>query len=190
MKTWQSILLGALLALISAAAIYLIALPPRGTPVELLPPPTPAPILVDVSGAVNHPGVYTLQPGSRVQDAVVAAGGLAALADGARVNQAKKLSDGEKLTVPTIGETPAANSGEQADPGGDTSAAIPTGPININTATQEELDVLPGIGPSRALDIIAYREKNGGFKTPEELQNVTGIGEATFERLRDLVTVE
>ncbi len=192
MKPWQHILLGALLALLSVAGIYLIALPPRGTPVELLPPPTPAPILVDISGEVNQPGVYALQPDSHVQDAVAAAGGLTGEADDARLNQAKKLHDGDKLIIPAKGEAPPASAGgdtTQSDSGA-LAGEVESGPVNVNTAAQQELELLPGIGPSRALDIISYRQSNGLFKTVEDLMNVPGIGEVTLERLRPLITVE
>ncbi len=193
MKPWQHILLGTLLALLSAAGIYLIAVPPRGAPVQLLPPPTPAPILVDVSGAVQQPGVYALPPGSRVQDAVVMAGGLASQADTNRLNQAKPLRDGDKLVVPAIGEAAAAapEAGISAPPAAvDLGSEVDAGPVNINTATQQELETLPGIGPSRAKDILTYRETNGSFQTVDDLINVPGIGEVTLERLRPLVTID
>ncbi len=191
MKPWQHILLGALLALLSAAGIYLIALPPKGEPVQLLPPPTPAPILVDVSGAVQQPGVYLLPPDSRVQNAIAAAGGMTEEVDLSRLNQAKLLRDGDKLVVPIQGQTaPASESSSPLIPDDALNPAAEAGPINLNTATQQELETLPGIGPSRALDILTYRESKGSFQTVDDLINVPGIGEVTLERLRPLITVE
>ncbi len=191
MKPWQHILLGTFLALISVAVIYLIAMPPRGEPIELQPPPTPSPILVDVSGAVNQPGVYALQPDSRVKDALAAAGGLSAEADLVRVNQAKKLRDGEKLIVPTINQTITPNEINSAAPGEPIQeTSIEAGPVNVNTASQQELETLPGIGPSRAQDMITYRDTKGPFQTVEDLLNVPGIGEVTLERLKPLIVVE
>jgi len=143
---------------------------------------TPAPIRVHVSGAVHQPDVYELPPGSIVKDAVEAAGGPADDADLDGVNLAVELRDQQQVYVPRQGEmspiSPAAS-------GGGASA----GPVNINTATAAELETLPGIGPKTADTIIEYREANGPFETIEDIMNVPGIGEGTFEKIKDRIAV-
>jgi competence protein ComEA len=152
------------------------------------PPPTATsgPIRVYVSGAVAHPDVYSLPHGTIVKDAVEAAGGAVSDADLDRVNMAQALSDGQQVYIPHVGEapTPAPASG------GGTQAAVPSGPININTATQAELETLPHIGPAIAARIVDYREKNGPFTKIEDIKKVSGIGPATFDDIKDLITVE
>jgi competence protein ComEA len=169
--------------------------PQPGTPIVVstpiptptpLPTPTPAPIRVHVSGAVRQPAVYELAPGSIVQDAVDAAGGPASNADLDCINLALELRDQQQVYVPRQGETsaPPPVSGGDPDSGGS------TGPlININTATTAELDTLPRIGPTMAQRIVEYREASGPFAAIEDVQNVPGIGPATFEGLKDLITV-
>lgn len=188
MKSWQEILLGALLALICTAVIWLIAAPPRGKPVELLPPPTPAPIIVHVSGEVKHPGLYALAQESRVAAAIDAAGGLTQAADEGRINLAEKLHDGDKVLIPAQGEAAAIPSNSVIQ--NDNSGAARSNVVNINRATRSELEALPGIGPTRAADIIAYREAHGPFRSLEELLKVAGIGKATLEGLREFITLE
>lgn len=141
---------------------------------------------VHVTGAVTTPGVFTLPNGARVDDAVRAAGATAD-ADLSQLNLAQKLSDGQKITVPKVGETAPASAPSTATSGGD--AAVPDVLININTASAEELQTLPNIGEVRAQAIVAYREEHGGFKSPEELQEVSGIGEKTFAQIAPYVTV-
>lgn len=178
-----------------AGFLFMVRRPMRGA-VEILPPPTttPAPtstpvrLTIHVSGAVVKPGVYTLSDGSRVQQAVDAAGGLSHNAAEAGVNLAQPLVDGQQIYVPHEGETapPVAVRGPSANAsssGGSGEA------IDINTATLEELTVLPGIGPTIAGRIVEYRESNGSFRTIEDIKQVRGIGEATFEDLADLITV-
>jgi competence protein ComEA len=192
MKQWHYTLLVFLVGMIASAALFLVASPPRGTAVELLPAPTPAPIVIDVDGAVLRPGVYSLPRESRVQDAIQAAGGLSQTANQNAVNLATRLKDGDKLTIPALGTpfaiepaTPPATRSKAVDP----SLATPGALVNLNTASLEELQTLPGIGPTKAQQIIDYRQAHGVFKTIDELQNVTGIGPATFEQLRSFVTV-
>ena len=153
---------------------------PRGDAIVLLPAPTQAPLVVDVGGAVKMPGVYTLAPGSRVQDAITMAGGLTPEADPSTINLAAKLRDGQKVLVPAIVAeiAPAASLPDAAYP------------IDLNTATVAELDSLPGIGSTRAQDIIAYREAHGEFKSIDELKQVGGIGDTIFERIKDFIFVE
>lgn len=140
-------------------------------------------VVVHVAGAVSSPGVYTLPTDSRVDDAVRAAGATAD-ADLSQLNLAQKLADGQKITVPAAGETPApADNAAPSDSG--QSGAL----ININTATREELETLPSIGEVRAQAIIAYREEHGGFRTTDELMEVSGIGEKIFADISPHITV-
>ncbi|MFO7152262.1 MAG: helix-hairpin-helix domain-containing protein [Bacillota bacterium] len=137
-------------------------------------------IVVHVAGAVKNPGVYELEEGSRVIDAVEAAGGYMPEADVSGINLAKKLQDEDKIYVPEQGEVPGT---------GDASGSSSDGRVNINTADLQELDKLPGIGPALAQRIIDYRNQHGPFKSVEELKNVSGIGEKRFEELKNLVKV-
>jgi competence protein ComEA len=188
MKNLLSYLLLFLLGMAAAAAVFLIASPPRGTAVELQPAPTSSPLTVQVAGAVQQPGVYSLARDSRVQDAIQAAGGLTQAADASQVNLAAKVKDGERIIVPKVGEVPAAL--PTAASRAVTVDATPSSPVNLNTATLDELQTLPGVGPSKAAAIVAYREAHNGFKTVDEIQEVPGFGPATFERLKDMLTVE
>jgi competence protein ComEA len=187
MKTWQHILLGTLLGLLCGAVIYLTAVPPKGKPILLQAAPTPSPFVIFVTGAVNHPGVYSLPRSSRIADAIEAAGGMLDTADITPINLALHIRDGDRINVPYEGEESAV---PPAAFSGDLQNSNITHPININSASQAILETLPGIGPARARDIILYREMNGNFASIEDLQKVTGIGEATFERLRSFVSVD
>lgn len=145
--------------------------------------PASGEVVVHVAGAVSAPGVYTLPADSRVDDAVRAAGATAD-ADLSQLNLAQKLADGQKITVPAAGETPAP--ADNAAPSDNSqSGAL----VNINTATQEELETLPSIGEVRAQAIIAYREEHGGFRTTDELMEVSGIGEKIFADISPHITV-
>ncbi len=190
MKSWQFALLGLFTGMIATAVLFLVTSPPRGTSLELLPAPSPAPIVVQVDGAVVNPGVYSLPRGSRVQQAVRAAGGFAITANQSAVNLAAPLNDGARLTVPGEGTLIAPLQQPTGEPG-DKKEKNPasTSPVNLNTATLEELQTLPGIGPTRAQQILDYRQANGAFKTIDELQNVSGIGPATFDKLKPFITV-
>jgi competence protein ComEA len=154
---------------------------PRPDPTSL-PGPTPAPIRVHVSGAVRQPDVYELPAGCIVKDAVETAGGPTDNADLDGVNLAVELRDQQQVYVPRQGETvPMAPSSAG---GGDVS-----GPVNINIATAAELESLPGIGPKTAEAIVKYREANGPFQTIEDIMDVPGIAEGTFEKIKDRITV-
>jgi competence protein ComEA len=158
------------------------AAPALSTATEASPP---APLVVHVAGAVARPGVYELDGGARVHDAIAAAGGPVRRADPDALNLAAVVTDGERIYVPRAGESvPVA----AADPSAGSDAA-PPGPIDLNHATIEELDVLPGVGPATAAAIIDHREQNGPFATVDDLEDVRGIGPAKLEAIRDLVTV-
>ena len=141
---------------------------------------------VHVSGAVQSPGVVTLPAGARVHDAIAAVGGLATEADAGALNLARIVVDGEQIHVPAVGEheTPG---GPAPEPGG--GGVTSDGRIDLNRATQEELESLPGIGPAKAAAIITHRETEGPFAVPGDLRAVPGIGERTFQQLAELVTV-
>ena len=148
-----------------------------------------ASIFVHIDGAVVAPGVYELtEAHPRVNDAVMAAGGLAEDADTSALNLAAVLSDGEKIHVPRQGEVVSGQASSGAASGSDAGASS-SGVININTATAEELDSLPGIGPSTAAAIVEDRERNGPFASPEDLMRVSGIGEGKFSKLKDQIRV-
>ncbi len=186
MKPWQTLAFGILVGLLATGLILLVSSPQRGEPIQLPPVPTPAPIIVDISGAVNHPGVYELPIGSRVQDAIEAAGGLQPEAFTESLNLAAPLYDGSKVLIPVLPQVV-----EQPDEGGTPLESQPQTifPININTATLEQLIELPGIGEVKAQAIIDYRNANGPFTNPEQIMNVRGIGQATYEAIKDLITV-
>lgn len=143
-------------------------------------------VVVHVTGAVSAPGVYTLPSNARVDDAVRAAGATAE-ADLSQLNLAQKLADGQKITVPAIGSaSTSAGEGTATTPA---DASSDDALVNINTASLEELETLPSIGEVRAQAIITYRETNGGFRTIEELQEVSGIGEKIFADVAPYITV-
>lgn len=151
-----------------------------GVPSTSLPP---ASLLVHVAGAVAAPGVLRLPEGARVFDAIAAAGGLAADADTDVLNLAAPLHDGDRVFVPRRGEPVPAVVG----PGSGSGST--SGPVNLNTATAEQLDSLPGVGPATAAAIVAHREQHGPFASVEELTDVRGIGPAKLDAMRPLVTV-
>lgn len=132
-----------------------------------------APVVVHVLGAVAEPGIYELAAGDRVVDAIAAAGGFVDGADPGAVNLARPLVDGEQVNVPRAGEVPAATDGR----------------VNLNTADAAALDTLPRVGPALAERIIAWREANGGFRQVDDLRSVSGIGDKTFDGIREHVTV-
>lgn len=147
------------------------------------PAPAPRPeLVVDVAGAVRRPGLYRLKDGARVADAVARAGGATAKAELDGVNLAAKVADGEQVVVPRRGA-----GGDAAAGGTDAGSAVPTGPVHLNSATAEQLDTLPGVGPVTAQKIVAYREQHGGFRSVDELDAVPGIGPSRIAQLRDLV---
>ncbi|HFI0578540.1 TPA: helix-hairpin-helix domain-containing protein [Streptococcus suis] len=149
----------------------------------------PSQLVVDVKGAVAKPGLYTLAAGARVNDAVEAAGGLTSQANPKSINLAQKLSDeavvyvaSKDENISVVASTTASSAMSQEEKN--------TSLVNLNTATEADLQTISGIGAKRATDIIAYREANGGFKSVDDLNNVSGIGDKTMESIRPYVTVE
>lgn len=169
-------------------------------------------LYVHVCGAVEVPGVYELPAGSRVYEAVQAAGGFSADAEQNYVNQAQVLTDGVKLVIPTREEAAAAESGEETssdaatrekngaalqigivggeEPIGGEAAERKDARININTASVKELCNIPGVGETRAAAIVSYRESHGGFAKPEDIMKVSGIKEGMYEKIKDSISVE
>lgn len=167
-------------------------------------------IVVHISGAVNIEGIVELEAGSRIANAIEKAGGVKENADMTDINLAYPLEDGMKIHIPTKEETEANKNNENmvdesyvtSSSGGVSSkedtnstqgsskSTTSNEKVNINTATQEELDTLPGIGPSIASKIIDYREQNGKFNSIEEIKEVSGIGDAKYEKIKDSITIK
>lgn len=148
-------------------------------------------IIVDVGGAVNRPKVVELKSGSRVQDAIEAAGGLTEENDISKINRAATVNDGDKIYIPTKQEVESGgypqaeeNSVVKADAGAGSS-----GKVNINTASASQLQTISGIGPATAEKIIVFRNSNGKFKSIDDIKNVDGIGDKTFEKMKARITV-
>lgn len=189
------------LAVGAAAALILIALAawylarPRPSASAATPPPAAISVsgdsggggrvVVDVSGAVKKPGVYRLSAGSRVEDALRRAGGATHHADLSQVNRAAKLEDGRQILVPLRASAGAdAAATDAAAPG-----ATPSAPLNLNTATAEQLDTLDGVGPATAQKILDYRKAHNGFGSVDELDQVPGIGPKRLASLREHLRV-
>jgi competence protein ComEA len=136
-------------------------------------------LVVDVAGAVRRPGLHALAPGTRIADALAAAGGATAHADVNAVNLAAPVADGEQIVVPARGAGTAA--------GSNGAAPSPTAPLDLNTASLEQLDALPGIGPTTAQKILDYRQAHGSFHSVDELDAVPGIGQGRLAQLKGLV---
>lgn len=195
-KTWKAILIGVFFGLLSIGIVLLITRPPRGATIQLKPPPTPSPLVVHVTGAVVEPGLYSLTVGARVQDALDAAGGQSPSADLDAINLASFVEDGEQIWVPTkkLANPETQSEATSTDiPKLNYQAQLPNQEvlvlININTASIPELESLPGIGPDKAGKIVAYRTKHGPFERIEEIENVSGIGPVTFEKIKALICV-
>ncbi|WP_193047190.1 ComEA family DNA-binding protein [Mycolicibacterium baixiangningiae] len=165
------------------------------------PPAADQPVVVSVVGLVHRPGLVTLPPGARIADALEAAGGAVDGADLIGLNMARRLTDGEQIIVgiaaapgqpTTMGSsTTGAQDGGAAPPGTapDSPGGGPGEPVNLNTATVEQLDTLPGVGPVTAAAIVAWRDANGAFGSVDQLGEVDGIGPARLAKLRELVHV-
>lgn len=182
-----------IITLLAVGVILLVSSRPRGEPIRLIPPPTQLPLIVQVGGAVAKPGVYRLPSGSRVLDAIQAAGGLTPDADAALLNQAALVQDGQMVWAPpksNQAQNPPAAAPSQPDISSKAPPAIRViYPLNLNTATAEELETLPGIGPELAGRIIAYRNTFGPFAQVEDILSVDGIGPKTLDKIKDLITV-
>jgi competence protein ComEA len=157
--------------------------PPAAPPAETAT--TATRVVVDVVGAVRRPGLYRLEQGTRIADAVSRAGGATQKADLALINLAAPLADGEQVVVPKRGA--AAVAAPAGGAAGSVAGAPSTGPVHLSTATLEQLDSLPGIGPVTAQKILDYRQKHGAFTSVDELDAVPGIGPARLDQLKDLV---
>ncbi|MDZ5670361.1 MULTISPECIES: helix-hairpin-helix domain-containing protein [Bacillus] len=144
-------------------------------------------IVIDIKGAVQHPGVYEMRTGDRVSQAIEKAGGTNEQADEVQVNLAEILQDGTVVYIPKKGEETA---GQQGAGGAVQSGGGKGELVNINTATVEELQGISGVGPSKAEAIIAYREENGRFQTIEDITKVSGIGEKSFEKIKSSISVK
>jgi competence protein ComEA len=190
MPSWLTVQRRRALAIALCGAVALLlgvrhlaaARAPAGAPVvapALQAEPAPKILIVHVVGAVRRPGLYRLADGSRVADAVRRAGGSTRRADLSLINLAAPIADGLQVVVPRRQPAAAAASG--------TAGATPAGPVHLNTATLEELDALPGVGPVTAQKILDYRQQNGGFTSADDLDAVPGIGPARLENLRELV---
>lgn len=140
-------------------------------------------LVVDVQGKIVKPGIYQLPLGSRVADAIKAAGGVIEGSDSSAVNLARFLEDGEQIYVSELGGAGADSFGTAG------SSSVSRGKLNLNRATESELDGLPGVGPVLAKRITAHRNEHGNFSSVDELRKVSGIGPAKFQELRDFVTV-
>jgi competence protein ComEA len=157
---------------------------PAVTPVQPLAKPkavAPKLLVVDVAGAVRRPGLYRLRSGSRIDDAIAAAGGPKPRAQLGAVNLAAPVADGEQVVVPGRGATTGVGAATPS------AGSSPTAPLDLNTATLEQLESLPGIGPVTAQKILDYRQQHGAFHAVDELQGVPGIGPAHMAQLKGLV---
>ncbi len=190
MKTVLNIIIGILVGLFLAGGIWVVARSPKGETIVLRSAPTAEPLRVHVAGAVVRPGVYELDENSRVEDAVAAAGGFVVEADKNALNLAARVEDGERLDIPYVaGFIPDEASGFVVITEGTPSPLAGEDLVDINTASVEELDKLPGIGPTIAQRIIDYRTNNGPFASINNITNVPGIGPNTFAEIQDMITV-
>jgi competence protein ComEA len=189
-QQYRGLLFVTLILLVLAGLVFFQTHRPEPDPILLstatpLPSPeaspTARPMRVYVSGAVKQPDVYALPPDSIVKDALLAAGGPASEADLDRINLALAVTDGQQIHVPRLGEDnlPVEPASDLPDP---------EAKININTADQATLESLPGIGPALAQRILDYRQANGPFGKADDIMEVSGIGPATFEQIRGLIT--
>jgi competence protein ComEA len=201
MKSWRQLLLGVLIGLLTGGAVFLISRPVRGVPITLLPAATQtttpeplptsteSPMRVQVGGEVVKPGIYELVKGSRLDDLINMAGGLTQSADVKRINLSVRIEDGDYFYMPGYDEVVPETAANYISVSIDSNQTV-NFPIDINEADQEMLEALPGIGPTKAADILAYRDENGPFTSLEDLLNVPGIGPATLEAICDYLLIE
>ena len=202
MKKWLLILYGLLMGLLTTGAILLISQPRQGQPISLsqAPSPTPTsppkptgtkiPFQAQIGGEINHPGIVEFSDELRLSDLVDAAGGLTSKADSDRINLAALVRDGDYFYIPAVDEEIPETASNA--PGNLPISQSPdyNYPLDLNEVTQEALESIPGIGSSKATDILAYRAVISRFSSLEELLNVSGIGAATLESLKDYLYVE
>jgi competence protein ComEA len=192
LRRYEQLILGLLSGLLVTGLLLVIARRPAGHPVVLPLAPTAQPVRVHVTGAVVAPGVYNLPRGAIWQDALTAASGPSPQADLSHVNLARLLTDGDQILIPSLTSPPLPAPTSGASAGAATMTAPPGTAdhrININTASASALDALPGIGPAMAQRIVDYRTAHGLFVVPEDLMQVSGIGPATFDKLKDFITL-
>lgn len=144
-------------------------------------------VIVDIGGQVKAPGVYKLKKGSRINDVIQKAGGISEKGDVNKINRAEEISDGEKIYIPAYGEEVNESAGNLVTDYRDVREDKIV--VNINKATAVELEKIPGVGPSMAKKIIEHRVSNGKFHSVEDLKNVSGIGDKTFDKMRPYVTI-
>lgn len=201
MKDLRLLLYGILIGLLATGAILLISQPGRGVPIALSPAPsatqtslpkptaTTSPIQVQVGGEVNNPGIYFVENYTRLGDLITLAGGLTHQADHNRINLVLLLRDGDYIYMPAANEIipeTARNAPGNSYLGNENEFDYP---LNLNQASQEALESLPGIGPAKAVDILTYRDSIGSFSSVDELLNVIGIGPTILETLRDYLVI-
>lgn len=152
-------------------------------------------VIVHITGSVKNPGIVKLKEGSRIEDAIEAAGGLTENADISNVNLAYVLDDGTKIKIPNLDDEDIADEDVLSKDSGEgiiqeDEKTTNTNIVNINKATENELSTLPGIGNSLATRIVEYRKQNGNFKTIEDIKNVSGIGESKFANIKDFISIK
>ncbi len=185
LKTWQSITLGIICGAVILASILLITLPDQMTPLTILPTVTVPPYQVYVIGAVRTPGVVQLTRNSRIQDAINASGGVMDDANLAQINLAAVVTDGQKIIIPKIGDPPIQDSTTKVE-----SSLAETPVISLNSANQQDLEKLPGIGEEKAKAIIIEREKRGRFQSIDELSEISGITRNLLNQIRPFLYID
>lgn len=178
MKLWQQTLFGIFIGLIIGGVILLVVSPPGKSEMILLPTREADVVTVYISGEVKNPGIYSFPSGSRVNDAILKAGGFASQANSEAVNLAMKLEDEDRITIP-----------EKDSKGSPSSEPNQKGLININTASADVLDQLPGVGQVKAETIVEFRTKNGPFLSIDDIKNVPGIGPEIFNQIKNQITI-
>jgi len=197
MKNILYVLIGLVAGFVLAAILLIVSRLPAGQPVTLEPAPTQAPIVIQIIGEVVKPGVYSMPDGSRVQDAVDAAGGLQADADSNSINLAARLVDGQQIIISPVGGSTTGISKTSTPTRAPftvistvtTATVSPGSLVNINTATVEQLEALKCIGSVTAQSIVTYRQQNGRFQHIEDIMQVKNIGPSTFDCISNFITV-
>ncbi len=198
LERYKTVIFAVVIVAIASGIVALLTYRPAPTVITIIPPAptdtpaptgTPGPLRVYVTGAVARPQkVYEVAPGSRVQDAITAAGGAMPDADLAKLNLARTLRDGEQIEVPRLASSTGGDT--QAAGGSVKATETPGGPVRINTATAEELQRLPGVGPALAQRIIDYRNEHGPFSSMADLDDVPGIGPTKVKEWEGLIVFD